>query len=230
MIDAAFWAGLAAATLLLGAVVALRVDVGSHTVGGVMGFGAGALVASLAYELIPDNHVADWLIWLCFGAGALLFYVLDGVLERRSSGDSRAGLPIALGAMLDAVPESMVLGVGLAVGGSVCIGFFAAVAVSNIPESLSSTASLRATHSAAWVYRLWLAIVAGSAAAGALGYLVAANMTGFDGRYVQALAAGSVLTMLADSLMPEAFKRGGRPIALLTALGFAVAAYLSTFD
>ncbi|GAB3835697.1 ZIP family metal transporter [Dactylosporangium cerinum] len=230
MIAAGAWAILAAASLLIGAVVALTVRVPPQVVGDVMGFGAGALVAALAYELIPTSHVADWLIWVNFGIGALVFYGLDSVLERRSATGSGAGVSIALGALLDGVPESIVLGVGVAVGGNVSIGFLVAVLVSNVPESLSSTADLRKTHSAAWIYRLWAAIVACSGLAAILGYALASHLSNVDGRYVQALAAGSVLTMLADSMMPEAFSRGGRRIALLTALGFAIAAFLTTLD
>jgi ZIP family zinc transporter len=195
-----------------------------------MGFGAGALIAALAYELIPDKNVDDVFIWLSFGAGALLFYGADTILERRASGAAGAGVSIALGALLDGVPESIVLGIGVAVGGSVSIGFLVAVFVSNIPESLSATAELKEMHDTAWIYRLWVSIAAVSGVAAAIGYAVANQLSTVDGRYVQALAAGAVLTMLSDSMMPEAFKEGGRSIALLTALGFAVAALLTTLE
>ena len=230
MLQAAGWAMLAAASLLVGAYVANRFAVPRHIVGRTMGFGAGALIAALAYELIPDTNLSDWQIWLCFGGGAAVFYGIDSVLEHRSGGEGGAGIAIALGALLDGVPESIVLGVGLAVGGSVSIGFLVAVFVSNIPESLSATSALRAHHDRAWTYRLWAGIALLSGLAAALGYLVAHQMSSVDGRYVQAVAAGAVLTMLSSSMMPEAFEEGGRPIALLTAVGFAVAALLTTFD
>jgi ZIP family zinc transporter len=230
MLEAGLWAAFAATSLLIGAYVAERFSVSPRLVGQTMGFGAGALIAALAYELIPNSHLSDWQIWLSFGVGAVLFYVVDSVLERRAGTAGGAGVGIALGALLDGVPESIVLGVGLAVGGSVSIGFLAAVFVSNIPESLSSTAQLAATRSPVRIYRLWASLAVVSGIAGALGYAVATNLSTLDGRYVQAFAAGAVLTMLSDSMMPEAFKEGGRPIALLTALGFAVAALLTTLD
>jgi ZIP family zinc transporter len=222
---AALWASLAAASLLIGAVVAQRWRVHRRVVGLTMGFGSGALIAALAYVLIPDTRVADPWVWLAFAAGALLFYTLDSLVERRSGG---AGMSIALGALLDGIPESMVLGVGVAVGGDVSLGFVVAVFVSNIPEGLSATAELRTNHRPAWIYRLWGSIVLVSGLAAAIGALAAAHLSTVDGRYLQALAAGAVLTMLADTMMPEAFANGGRPIALLTALGFAVAALLTT--
>lgn len=230
MVQAGLWAMFAAASLVVGAFVAERFAVSRRVVGWSMGFGAGALIAALAYELIPDIRLADLQIWLSFAIGALLFYGLDSLIERRVGGTSAAGLSIALGALLDGVPESIVLGVGIAVGGSVSVGFLVAVLVSNIPESLSATAELRAGHRPGWVYGLWGSIVVLSGVAAAVGYTVADHVSSVDGRYVQALAAGAVLTMLADSMMPDAFKEGGRPIALLTALGFAVAALLTTLD
>ena len=230
MFGAGAWAVLASSSLLLGAFVAEQFRVPSRVVGQVMGFGAGALVAALAYELIPEPNVSDGWIWTSFGAGALVFYLLDGVLERQAAGAASSGLAIALGTLLDGVPESMVLGMGIAVGGSVSVGFLVAVFVSNIPESLSATAELRDQRSPWWIYRLWLAIVVSSGAAAVAGYAIAHEFSAVDGRYTQAAAAGAMLTMVSDTMMPEALREGGRPIALLTAFGYAVAAVLSTFD
>ena len=194
-----------------------------------MGFGAGALVSAIAYELIPRDNVSDLDIWLSFGAGAVVFFEIDGILERRS-GSANAGRAIALGALLDGIPESIVLGISIAVGGSVSVGFLSAVFVSNMPEALSSTSELRSEMTTRSIYRLWIVIAAASAIAGALGYALADALPTSDGHRVQAFAAGAVLTMLASSMMPEAFSQGGRRVALFTALGFAIAAVLTTFD
>jgi ZIP family zinc transporter len=236
VIAAGAWAALAAASLLLGAFVAQRFTVAPRVVGRVMGFGAGALVAALAYDLIPDTSVSDAWIWANFGIGALVFYGLDGVLERRASGakgsgsgsGSGSGFAIALGVLLDGIPESLVLGIGIAVGGSVNVGFLVAVFVSNVPESLAATAVLRGQRPARWIRRLWLSITLVSGVAAAIGYALAEHFTSIDGRYIQAAAAGAVLTMVSDTMMPEAYRVGGRPIALLTALGFGVAAVLTS--
>jgi ZIP family zinc transporter len=194
-----------------------------------MAFGAGALIGALAYELIPDTSISDLEIWLSFGAGALVFYLLDGLIERSSKGGG-AGTAIALGALLDGIPESIVLGISLAIGGSVSVGFLVAVLVSNVPEGLSATSEMRATTGAARLYRMWLAITVVSALAGALGYAAAHWLPGTDGRDIQAFAGGAVLTMLASSMMPEAYAEGGRRVSLFTALGFAIAAILTTLD
>jgi ZIP family zinc transporter len=228
MFQAAAWALLASSSLVLGAFVALRFTISKTRVGQAMGFGAGALVGSLAYELIPHANVDDLVVWLSFGAGAILFFVADGLVEKRF-GDG-GGTGIALGALLDGVPESVVLGMGLAVGGSISVGFLVAVFVSNVPESLSSAGAMRAEHPPAAIYRLWIAIAAASAVAGGLGYVIANALPAVDGAYVQAFAGGAVLTMLADSMFPGAYEDGGRTVGLLTALGFAMAALLTTFD
>jgi ZIP family zinc transporter len=206
------------------------VEVSRRFVGEAMGFGAGALVSAVAYELIPRAGVADLDVWLSFGVGALVFFVIDGVLEGRSAGASNPGRAIALGALLDGIPESMVLGIGLAVGGSVSVGFLAAVFVSNVPESLTATRELSRQTSVRTIYLVWVTIAVVSGGAAALGYAVADALPTVDGHRVEAFAAGAVLTMLASSMMPEAFAEGGRRVALFTALGFAVAALLTTFD
>jgi ZIP family zinc transporter len=230
MLEAGGWALLAASSLVVGAFVAQTFQISRSVVGEALGFGAGALVGALAYELIPNDNVSDVRVWVSFGAGALVFYVTDGVIERRSAGTGNPGRAIALGALLDGVPESIVLGMSLAVGGEVSIGFLVAVFVSNAPESLSATAELKDEYSPAGIYRMWGAIALVSAVAGAVGYLVADALDAADGRYVQAFAGGAVLTMLADTMMPEAFAAGGRRVALLTALGFAIAAVLTTLE
>src|SRR4051794_30494424 len=117
MLEAGLWAVIAAASLLVGAWIAERFRVPRRVVGGAMGFGSGALIAALAYELVPDVNVTDRGVWLCFGAGAVVFYALDGLIERRAKGLAGAGVAIALGALLDGIPESTVLGIGIAVGG-----------------------------------------------------------------------------------------------------------------
>jgi ZIP family zinc transporter len=215
---------------VLGAWLAQAFHFSDRIVGEFMGFGAGAMISALAYELIPSSHVSDIQIWISFGAGALVFYTLDGVLEHRSAGGASSGQAIALGALLDGIPESIVLGISLAVGGSVSVGFLVAVFVSNVPESLSSTSDLRSRMTVRAIYRLWISIAVLSGIMGAVGYALVNLLPSADGRVVQAFAAGAVLTMLADSMMPEAFREGGPRVALFTALGFAIAAVLTTLD
>jgi zinc transporter, ZIP family len=245
VIVAAFWGGLAAISLIVGAVVAVRLHPSERVTGAVMGFGAGALIGGIAYELVPESLMKDagWDVLIAFAAGALAFFVGDWLIDRRggkhrkliASAASEPSIPgggsgtaIFLGTLLDGIPESLVLGIGLALGGSISVAFLAAVFVSNIPEGIAGTSSLISEgHSRRQVYRMWIALVIASAAAAALGYAFARTASSVDGRVVQSFAAGAVLTMLADTMMPEAFKHGGKIVGLLTTLGFLMAAILS---
>src|SRR5262245_33982951 len=109
MFEAALWALFAASSLVLGAFVAQTLKVSDRTVGEAMGFGSGALISAIAYELITERSLGEVHIWVSFGIGAVVFYVADTMLERRSEGGGNAGQAIALGALLDGIPESMVL-------------------------------------------------------------------------------------------------------------------------
>ena len=248
IVVAAFWGGLAAISLIIGAVVAVRLHPSDRVTGAVMGFGAGALIGGIAYELVPESLMkeAGWGTLVAFAAGALTFFLGDWLIDRRGGGHRKriaraageantpgggSGTAIFLGTLLDGIPESLVLGIGLALGGSISVAFLGAVFVSNIPEAIAGTTSLISEgHSRRQVYRMWIALVIASATAAALGYAIASSVPFLDGRVVQSFAAGAVLTMLADTMMPEAFKHGGKIVGLLTALGFLMAAVLAVLE
>jgi ZIP family zinc transporter len=128
--------------------------------------------------------------------------------------------------MLDGIPESAVIGVSLLDGGAVGVAVVAAVFLSNIPESMSAAVGLRrAGHSTVWILTLWLAVAAMSAAAAAAGYALLDGTSAGTVAAVQAFAAGAILTMLADTMMPEAFEDSGPAVGLVTCAGF-IAAFL----
>jgi ZIP family zinc transporter len=192
-------------------------------VGTVLAFGAGALISAVSYDLVEEG--ADLggpgTVALGLAAGALTYFALDRALERTSSG---GGTALALGAFLDGIPEQLVLGIGLAAGGGVSVGLLAAIFVSNLPEATGSAIDMReAGRPRRWIVRLWLAVavlctlatVAGFAAADAVSDDLKAAVNGF--------AAGALLVMLVDSMIPEAREMGGRSAGLATVLGFAVA-------
>ena len=236
LLAAAFWGAFAALSLMIGAVVALRLRPSARATGLVMGFGAGALLSAVAYELVPETALAGAGVPVAVAAGALVFFGADWLVDRGGGADRKAlaggaagaGRAIVLGTLLDGVPESLVLGMGLALGGAVSAAFLIAVFVSNLPEAVGGTVALRAAGTApAAILGIWGGLVLASAAAAALGYALVRALPGVDGTYVQAFAAGAVLTMLADTMMPEAFAHGGKAVALLTVLGFLLAGLLS---
>ena len=135
---------------------------------------------------------------------------------------------IVLGAMLDGIPESAAIGVSLLGGGGVGVAVVAAVFLSDVPESLSAAIGLRkAGHSARWILGLWLAVAMVSAAAAAAGYGLLGGASPATIAVVQALAAGAILTMLADTMMPEGFEHAGSTVGLVTCAGFISAFLLS---
>ncbi len=241
-VTAAFWGGLAALSLVLGAILAVRFNPSERVTGMLMGFAAGALIGSIAYELVPESLIgnAGLGVLTAFAGGALTFFVGDWIIDRQggenrkriaSGKASGSGTAIFLGTLLDGIPESLVLGTSLALGGAVSVAFFVAVIVSNLPEALAATRCMISEgRPQRRVFVMWVVLVIASALSSAVGYTVASSVPVLDGRLVQSFAAGAMLTMLADTMMPEAFEFGGKTVGLLTTLGFLMAGILSVAE
>jgi zinc transporter, ZIP family len=232
MLEAAFWGLVTAGSLWVGAVVAFARP-SNRWVGLAMAFGSGALIAAVAYELVLDAfETSANLAAAGFAVGAAAFYTGNWAIDRRRGG--RVGMTsdsqlagsanaIVLGTVLDGVPESFVLGASIlqdgAVPAAVVVGVFAA----NVPEALSGTVGLlEGGWTRARVFGMWSIVVAVSVVAAAAGWLLLDVMPAGGGAFAAAFAAGALLVMLADTLMPEAYELGGREVGLVTALGFAV--------
>ena len=236
MIEAILWGGLAAASLLIGFALATR-GLSNRTIGMIMGIGAGALISAIAYELIPESTLAGSGMAFAFGLGAIAFFAGDWLIDHRGGGKRKAiasgqvtgsGAAIFIGTLLDNVPESIILGMSLALGGAINVAFLAAVFVSNLPEGVAGSINLQAAgYSRRKVLWMWTLLVLVSAACAGLGYAAVHWLPGVTGRNAQAFAAGAMLTMLADAMMPEAFEHGGNLVGLFTVLGFVAAAALS---
>jgi zinc transporter, ZIP family len=238
--EAIAWGLVAGASLVLGALAALRFRPTQHINGLIMAFGAGVLISAVAYELVEEAlgiGASRASLALGLGAGAFTFYFGDLLIDR-AGGEDRKGsegsqaegssLAIALGAVLDGVPESIVLGLSLLTGEGVSVALLAAVFISNIPESIAATTGLsRSGWPRGRILIMWTAIAAVSGLSAGLGYGIFANFSNLTGAFAQAFAAGAMLTMLADTMMPEAFRYGGKRTGLLTVLGFATAVGIS---
>lgn len=237
MLEAAFWGFIASGALLIGAAIGIWANLPRRVVALVMGFGGGALISAVSFDLTAEAFALGGTAPTAMGlaAGALAFFVGDLLLERaaaRGGGTNRksggGGLTIVLGALLDGLPESVVLGASLLGGAGVSTSFLAAVFASNLPEGLGAARDLREEgRSPAWIMGLWLAVVIACTLAAGLGYGVLGDMAPGPASLVQAFAAGAILAMLADSLMPEAFEHGGIGVGLATVLGFSFAFFLS---
>ncbi|MCL4264976.1 MAG: ZIP family zinc transporter [Anaerolineae bacterium] len=235
MFAAIWWGGLAAASLLVGYLLANR-GLSNRTIGMIMGIGAGALLSAIAYELVPESVLVGRGMALAFTLGAFAFFVGDWLVDHRGGADRKditgeqtgSGAAIFIGTLLDNVPESLILGIGLALGGAVNVAFITAVFISNLPEGVAGTLNLEAAgYTRQRVFWMWSLLVLISAASAGVGYLLIHRRPELDGLYAQAFAAGAMLTMLADAMMPEAFEHGGKLVGLFTVMGFLLAAMLS---
>jgi ZIP family zinc transporter len=243
VIEAGLWGGIAASFLLIGALLAFFVDLPRRVVGLILAFGAGTLMSAVAYELVEEaahNSINGIDVGVGFGGGAIVFFVGSVLIDRIGGGDAAAddgmtssrnrgkGLALVLGSVLDGLPESIVLGLSFVPGVGVTLPVLVAIAVSNLPEGLSATEDLSASgQSRGRIIRLWVLVVVASAVAAAIGYGILGPMGPRIGVLLQAFAAGAIVAMLAESMIPEAHETGGRAVGLATALGFAVAAALS---
>jgi len=240
VLEAAFWGFVGGGALIVGALVGLLVPTSQRTIGLVMGFGAGVLISALAFELTQEAYREGGADAVAIGLalGAVAFYAGDAIVDRRggnhrkrSGGEQHGGVAgaIVLGALMDGIPESVAIGVSLLGGEGVGVAVVAAVFLSNVPESLSAATGLRkAGHSTRWIVGLWVLVAVVSAAAAAVGYALLGGASPNLVGGIQAFAAGAILVMLADTMMPESFKHGGPAVGLVTALGFALAFMLST--
>jgi len=183
--------------------------------------------------------LTGWQMALAFVIGALAFFLGDWLVDNQGGAERKdminheggTGAAIFVGTLLDNVPESLILGMGFALGGAVNPAFLAAVFVSNLPEGLAGTISLEAAgRSHRHVFWMWMALVLVSAACAGLGYLIIQVLPTATGKYAQAFAAGAMLTMIADAMMPEAFEHGGKLVGLCTVLGFLVAGVLAVIE
>ena len=225
MAAALAWGALAASSLALGALIGLARPWPHKAIGLVLGFGAGALISAVSFELAEDGvKIAGGLpVAIGLAVGALTYFVASGRVAAMGGGAA-----LALGAFLDGIPEQMVLGIGLAGGDEVSIGLLAAIFVSNLPEGIGGATELKAAgRSRKQVLRLWLAVALACALATPLGYaLMDIASDNFQGG-INGFAAGALLVMLVDSMIPDATEHAGRTTGLVTTLGFAVGAGLS---
>lgn len=237
--QAFLWGLVASSSLLLGGILVLLRPPSQRTIALIMAFGAGALISAVAYDLVEDafEH-GEGGLFAAFAAGALVFYAGDALIDhiggndrKRSTGAqaSGSGAAIAFGTVLDGIPESVVLGTTLVTGLSWT--FLIAVFISNLPEAMSATAGLsRAGHRPSQIMMLWAGTALASALAAMVGYTVIGSTSPGTVAIAQAFAAGALLTMLADTMIPEAYEFGGRATGLVTSLGFSVAFGLSALS
>ena len=243
MIEALVVGLVASSSLLIGAAIAIFHQVRERTLGLVMAFGAGVLISAVAYDLVADALEfaggGSIVIGLFFGAAA--FFIGDLLIDRKGGSErksieggessSSSATAIVLGTILDGIPESVVLGLTILDGEGLSIAVLVAVFLSNLPEAMASTSGfVKAGRPASRIMVIWLAVVAVSGLSSMLGFVLLGDAPSATIAIVQGFAAGAILTMLADTMMPEAFKHGGAVAGLATTVGFALPFLIATVE
>jgi len=243
MTSAFIWAFVASSSLLFGGVIGSYFSLSRRTLGAVMGFGAGVLVSAVAYELVYESiRLAKLTGVPLMGLfiGAATFFIADNLIGRMggsgrkaigASHSSSLVVPLVLAIILDGIPESTVVGLSILDGGSVSIGMLVAVFISNIPESIAGTSGMRTGGwSRGKIMLLWLLIALVCAGAASIGYEVLGNVSPVWLAFVDTFAAGAILMMLANTMIPEAYEHGGKLAGVFTVLGFAAAVAITVWE
>ena len=241
-IQAGLWGLLSGSALVLGATVARMVTLPPRLIATIMAFGSGVLISALSFELMDEAFRQGGFDSTAFGflTGAAVYTMANIAISRRGghhrkrSGEQQqtaeegGGLAIAVGALLDGVPESIVIGVSLLQGGGVSLVAVIAVFLSNIPEGLSSAAGMRrARRSDRYIFGVWGGIALASGLAALIGYTAFAGAGPDLLALTNAVAAGAILAMLVDTMIPEAFEETQEYAGLITVTGFLAAFVLS---
>jgi zinc transporter, ZIP family len=232
----AFIIGLmATSSLVIGGIIAYRFTLPKRVLGIIMAFGAGTLISAVSYELIFESvKLAKGTGFPAFGlfAGALTFFFSDKLIEKlgarnhmeiQASHQSGLVIPMLLGIVLDGVPESIVIGLGIFEGGKVSLAMLIAVFISNLPEAIAGTTGMK---SGGWKNRnilfLWLFIAVVCALSTVAGFTFFSNASPVWLAFIQSFAGGAILMVLANSMIPESYEHGGKLTGIFMVLGFFI--------
>jgi len=239
MLEAFVLGALGQTSLVLAGLLAYVTTFPPRVIGSLAAFGAGSLIGAIAFDLLPDAEElasGQGALWLLIGAG--VFVVADALIERLTAPNEAAGsegaaaegessggpLGIVVGSIVDGVPESVIFGIGVATGQPLSIGFLFAVWISNIPQALAPSAELvKSGWPAVRLAGMWVGGVLACGIAAALGFAFGAVERAALGARMSAFAAGGLLAMLTNSLIPFSYERAGAQAGIWAVVGFALA-------
>jgi ZIP family zinc transporter len=243
---AGFWGLVGGPALLIGAVIAYAVSLPQRVIAAIMAIGSGVLISAVAFDLMDEAYARGGFDSTATGflGGAVVYTAANIIVSRsgakhrkrsgsnpkqsQSAADDNSGLAIAVGALLDGIPESVVIGLSLLHGGGVSLVTVAAVFLSNVPEGLSSAAGMKkAGRGRAYIFGVWGSIALSSGLASLLGYVALANASADIVAATTAIAAGAILAMLVDTMIPEATEETHEFSGLIAVAGFLLAFVLT---
>ena len=243
MVSAFIWGLLATSSLILGGIIAIRFTLSNRIIGIIMGFGAGTLISAISYELVFEAvKMGKGTGFPAFGlfVGAATFFFSDklvgnfGTGHRLKVGAAKSSglvIPMVLAIILDGVPESIVLGLGLFEGGKVSLAMLVAIFISNLPEAIAGSSGMK---EGGWSRRkivlLWVTIALLCALSTVAGFALFSGASKEWLSFIQAFAGGAILMMLANSMIPEAYEHGGKLAGVFTVLGFFVSVCVVVFE
>ena len=242
-LQAGGWGLFAGAALVLGAAVGWFAHVPQRAVAAVMAFGSGVLISALSFELMEEAYLGGGFAATAAGflGGSVVYTLVNKLLamrgakhrkrsgDRHPSADDASGAAIAVGALLDGIPESIVIGLSMLHGGAVSMVAVAAIFLSNVPEGLSSAAGMKKVgRSFGYVFGVWGGIAVAAGVAALAGYTLFAGASDEVVAATTATAAGGILTMLVETMIPEAFEAAHDYAGLIAVAGFLAAFALST--
>ena len=239
MLKAFLWGLLATSSLVLGGIITTRFSLSKRIIGMILGFGAGTMISAISYELIFESvKLAKGTGFTGFGlfAGAFTFFIADwligkyGTANRMNPEASKSTsliVPMVLAIILDGIPESLVIGLGLFEAGTISLAMLVAVFISNLPEAIAGSSGMKAGR---WgtkkIILLWLVIAIVCALATLAGFSLFSSASGKWLGFIQAFAGGAILMMLANSMIPEAYEHAGKLAGVFTVLGFAFSVFM----
>lgn len=239
LLQAALWGAFAGSSIFIGALIGILTDLPKKVIGLIMSFGTGVLIGAASFELLTEAVNEGGLMATSIGflSGALVFTISESLITKRGgnerkrtkrSKDNHSGLSIFVGTIIDAIPESVIIGVSLLEQGTVSYIMVFAVFISNFPEGLSSTVGLkRDGYGKRTLLTMWLIVVLLASLSSLLGFSLLQDASTSILSFISAFAAGGIMAMVASTMMPEAFEEGGAIVGLIASLGLLCSLLLS---
>lgn len=250
LVDSLIWGFIASIPLLIGTTIALFINLPKNVIGTIMAFGSGVLIAALSFSLIEEAfRLSQSLISVITGflLGGLAYTIVNYILHKKSKGQltkrkrshgkmagggrEASGLSLLAGSVMDNIPENMALGISMVTGGAINIVLVVAIFISNLPEGLASASGMKSNgKSKKRIISIWFIAVIVGTISPAIGFEVLSKASSHIIAIAISFAAGAIIVMLAESMIPEAFEEGGMKIGIATMLGFGIAFILGKLN